>query len=204
MAKRLAAKRRELRTRLAHEAARLMAEEGIKDFFSAKRKAAERLGVTERMATFPNNVEIERSLAEYQRLFKPGVVGKRLQALRETARHAMELFAEFRPRLVGAVLSGNATAFSDVELHVFDDTPESIAIHLLEKTIPFREGEKQVRHRNGDTRVMPSFSFLAGDIGIEVTVFPFDDVRAPPPCPVDGKPMRRASIEELEGLLVAG
>ena len=39
---------RERRHRLAHEAARLMAESGIRDFHQAKLKAAERLGMMRR------------------------------------------------------------------------------------------------------------------------------------------------------------
>lgn len=37
-----------LRRALAQEAARIMAEQGISDFLLAKRKAAQRMGVTDR------------------------------------------------------------------------------------------------------------------------------------------------------------
>ena len=47
-----------LRRALAQEAARIMAEHGIQDFRIAKRKAAERFGVTERRV-LPRNTEIE-------------------------------------------------------------------------------------------------------------------------------------------------
>jgi len=58
-----------LRRALAQEAARIMAEHGVQDFLLAKRKAAERLGVTDVSAVLPKNREIEVALAEYQRLF---------------------------------------------------------------------------------------------------------------------------------------
>ncbi len=45
-----------------------MAEHGVSDFLFAKRKAAERFGVTDH-AVLPKNVEIEEALVEYQRLF---------------------------------------------------------------------------------------------------------------------------------------
>jgi len=57
-----------LRRALAQEAARIMAQHGIHDFLTAKRKAAERLGVVDASA-LPRNTEIEEALAEYQRLF---------------------------------------------------------------------------------------------------------------------------------------
>ncbi|HZV38696.1 MAG TPA: hypothetical protein VFF96_08110, partial [Pseudoxanthomonas sp.] len=59
---------RERRHRLAHEAARLMAEGGIRDFHQAKLKAASRLGIFDD-ASLPRNREIEDALREYQRLF---------------------------------------------------------------------------------------------------------------------------------------
>ena len=42
-----------LRRALAQEAARIMAEHGIRDFLVAKRKAAERFGVTDGAALLP-------------------------------------------------------------------------------------------------------------------------------------------------------
>ena len=45
-----------------------MSEHGIQDYGTAKRKAAERLGIGSEGA-LPRNTEIEASLAEYQRLF---------------------------------------------------------------------------------------------------------------------------------------
>ena len=62
-----------LRRAVAQEAARVMAEHGIQDFRAAKRKAAERFGVTEEGA-LPSNAEVEESLVAYQRLFgHPGL-----------------------------------------------------------------------------------------------------------------------------------
>ena len=52
---------RERRQRLAHEAARLMAEGGIRDYHQAKLKAAQRLGIHDD-ASLPRNREIEDAL----------------------------------------------------------------------------------------------------------------------------------------------
>src|SRR3546814_18370685 len=59
---------RERRRRLAHEAARLMAEGGIRDYHQAKLKAATRLGIHDD-ASLLRNREIADALREYQRLF---------------------------------------------------------------------------------------------------------------------------------------
>ena len=59
-----------LRRAIAQEAARIMAEHGIRDFYVAKRKAAERYGVFEG-GLLPKNIEIEEALAERD----PGLLG---------------------------------------------------------------------------------------------------------------------------------
>ena len=62
-----------MRQRLALEAARIMAEEGVNDYHLAKRKAAVRLGVAgsrNSPRNLPRNDEIQQALEEYLRLFK--------------------------------------------------------------------------------------------------------------------------------------
>jgi hypothetical protein len=97
-----------LRRALAQEAARIMAQHGIHDFLTAKRKAADRLGVTDSSA-LPRNTEIEAALAEYQRLFDAPTHRRSLEAQRRAALRVMHWLSQFQPRLVGAVLSGTAT-----------------------------------------------------------------------------------------------
>ena len=94
---------RERRQRLAHEAARLMAEGGIRDYQQAKRKGAERLGIHDD-ASLPRNVEIEEALRSYQRLFRGDDQPAALDARRQAALDALEFFAAYAPRLVGPVL----------------------------------------------------------------------------------------------------
>jgi hypothetical protein len=111
---------REVRVRIAQEAARLMSEHGIRDHGQAKRKAAERLGIRDE-AAMPRNAEIDEALREFQRLFRGDVQPRVLHERREAAREAMRFFARFEPRLVGAVLDGTADEHSAVTLHLHSD-----------------------------------------------------------------------------------
>src|SRR5207245_3838461 len=74
-----------LRRALAQEAARLMAEHGIRDFLVAKRKAAERLGVIDGVALLPKNSEIESALVEYKHVFRSSSLFELLEAQRPAA-----------------------------------------------------------------------------------------------------------------------
>lgn len=192
-----------LRRAIAQEAARVMAEHGIQDFRAAKRKATERFGVTEEGA-LPSNAEIEAALVEYQRLFAADTHGVTLEAQRRAALRAMRSLASFSPRLVGPVLAGTATAHSDVHLHLFADSPESVALTLLDRGVGHEIGEHRLRVDAERFHLFPSVQFELGEHTIDATVFPVDGIRQAPISPVDGRPMRRADAGELEALLGPG
>ena len=92
---------------VAQEAARIIVEQGIRDYRVAKTKAAERLGVSTRGA-LPGNTEIEQAVSEHLLLFGGDAHASLLRALREAALSAMRLLEPFSPRLVGPVLAGTA------------------------------------------------------------------------------------------------
>jgi hypothetical protein len=185
---------------LAQEAARIMAQHGIHDFLTAKRKAAQALGVTDSSA-LPRNTEIEEALAEYQRLFDAGGHEQTLQEQRRAALHAMHWLSRFEPRLVGPVLTGTATEHADIQLHLFADTSESVMMQLLDQGVAHEITERRVRLDAERTRAYPGLRFEVNNRCIEATVFPLDGIRQAPVSPVDGKPMKRADTDELESLL---
>jgi uncharacterized protein YgbK (DUF1537 family) len=189
-----------MRRALAQEAARIMSEHGVRDFLVAKRKAAERFGVTDN-AVLPKNIEIETALAEYQRLFGGDSHLESLYAQRTAALEAMRQLQEFEPRLVGAVLSGTATEHSEVQLHLFADRAESVAIKLMDAGIAHEVTERRVKMNAERVLAYPGLRFEIDAQPIEATVFPTDGIRQAPVSPVDGKPMKRANAVELEQLL---
>jgi len=190
-----------LRRALAQEAARIMAEHGIRDFLLAKRKAAERMNVSANEAVLPRNVEIEVALAEYQRLFGGESHVETLRDQRRAALNAMLYLHEFEPRLVGSVLSGTATEHSDVQLHLFADRAEEVTIKLMDEGIPHEVLEKRVRMNAERVLAYPGVRFDLDEQSIEATVFPTDGIRQAPVSPVDGRPMKRAGTSEVEALL---
>jgi hypothetical protein len=190
-----------LRRALAQEAARIMAEHGIRDFLVAKRKAAERLGVSDGAALLPKNAEIETALAEYQRLFGGTTHLESLTAQRRAALSAMRYLSEFEPRLVGPVLSGTATVHTEVQLHLFAERAEAVTLKLLDEGIPHEITERRVKLNPERIRAFPGVRFQMEDQPIEATVFPTDGIRQAPVSPVDGRPMRRANAFEVEALL---
>jgi len=200
MGRRSTTRTSEVRARVAEEAARIMREQGVRDFLLAKRKAADRLGVIDRQS-LPANQEIATALAAQQRLFEGDGHEENLRALREEAVRAMRLLERFSPRLVGPVLAGTATPHSDVSLHLFAYAPEQVGILLLERGIRYQEGERRLRLGHGEHAFYPSFEFDLGGAAVEAIVFPERALRQPPVCPVSGGPMRRARRDQIERLL---
>lgn len=189
------------RQHMAQLAARLMAEQGIRDFRIAKQKAAQHLGIDVRRSVLPKNSEIEAALAEHQRLFAGDEQPAQLRAMREAAVQAMRLFADFRPRLVGDVLSGLADAHSDIQLHVFAEHSESFDFFLQAQGIPFEIVERRYRVGREGHRFYPAFRFVAGEHAFEATLFAANEIREAPRSLVDGGPMERASQSHVERLL---
>lgn len=191
-----------LRRELAQLAARIMVEQGISDFLMAKQKAAQRLGVSEN-GNLPRNVEVQAALREYHRLFGADRQDAVIARLRREARNAMTLFADYSPRLVGQVLAGTASDHSTVELHVFAETSEQVALHLMHNDVPFEVCTWRGRSRRGDSISCAAYRFMAGEVPVEAVVFPLNGLREAPSSPVDGLPMTRASLRELDAMLEA-
>jgi len=185
---------------LAQEAARIIVEQGIDDYRIAKLKAAERLGMSGRGA-LPGNPEIEAAVAEHLMLFGREHHVDLLRTLRRAALAAMEMLAAFTPRLVGPVLHGTASANSPINLHVFADSAELVAIRLQENSVSYRPFERRLKSRRDRTETFAAFRFTQDELPIEATVFPIDGMRQAPISPVDGRPMQRANATAIWKLL---
>ena len=187
---------------IAQEAARLVLDEGIDDFGLAKRKAAEHLGLGA-THNLPRNTEVEAAVFERQSLFQTDAERAHVASLREAALNAMRLFERFEPRLVGSVLKGTAHTGNRIALHLFADSVEEVCFLLMDRNIPYQLGERRLRFKQ-ENRDMPTVSFVAGDVEVDAVVFPYDGIRQAPLSPVDGKPMRRASLGDVEQMLDEG
>jgi hypothetical protein len=200
MARRTASPNNRARQLLAQEAARIIVEQGVQDYRLAKTKAADRLGMTER-GSLPGNGEIEAAVSEHLQIFGRERHLDLLQSLRRAALSAMEILSPFSPRLVGPVLHGTAGASSVINLHVFSDTPELIAMRLDENQLSYKPYERRLKSRRDRTETYAGFRFLQDDSSVEATVFPVDGMRQAPISPVDGRPMTRADKSTVIRLL---
>ena len=189
-----------LRRHIAYLAARMMAEDGVADFATAKQKAARQAGLAD-ANLLPDNAEIEEALREYQGLYQSEEQPIRLRELREVAVKVMREFEEFRPVLVGSVLNGTAGMHSDVNLQLFTDDAKALTMFLINKRYRFEEGTKSVR-RGGRVEDVPQISLEVGDETVTITVLDHDDERSSARPRADLEP-QRARLAEVEALLAS-
>jgi len=190
-----------LRRHIAYLAARLMAEDGGLDYGAAKWKAARQAGLSD-SNLLPDNREIELALREYQGLYLRDEQPAQLRRLREVAVKVMRKFADFRPVLVGSVLSGTAGQNSDVNLQLFTDDPKMLTLFLLNWRIRYEESTRRVR-RGDQMFDVPQIHLDIEDTPVTLTVLDRDDERLGARARVDAEPAQRARLAEVEALLAA-
>ena len=186
-----------LRRHIAYIAARMIAEDGIADYATAKQKAARQAGLAD-LNLLPDNHEIEDALREYQGLYQKEEQPAHLRRLREVAVKVMREFGDFRPALVGSVLSGTAGQFSDVNLQLFTDDPKALSMFLLNRRYRFEEGSRRVQ-RGGRFEEVPQISVEFEDVTVTMTVLDHADERSASRPRAD-EPVR-ARLAEVEALL---
>ncbi|MFO1505626.1 MAG: hypothetical protein U1F23_00880 [Lysobacterales bacterium] len=191
---------RSLQRNIAIEAARLISEDGVRDYRRAARKASARLGIMDERA-LPTARDIDDALREHQRLFAGSARLVTVRRLRESALAGMRALERFHPRLVGAVLDGTADEHSRVCLLLHADDPQEVAWFLDERRIPYVQSTRKVQLDHQRTRNFPVLGFIADDAPFDLTVLPAASLRQAPLDRHEGKPRPRASARELAMLL---
>lgn len=196
-----------LRAAIAAEAARLMYDEGVKQYFTAKRMAARRLlgrvagqRLRYRPADLPSNGEIRDALLALAELCEGSARTRRLFAMRAVALEAMRALAPFEPRLIGSVSTGHIRRGSDVDLQLFTDDEGALELHLAALGWAF-ERERVTIQKHGEIREYLHFH-VADVFPIELTVYARREIRLRPRSSTDGKPIDRVSAKRLEALLI--
>jgi len=185
------------RQRMCEECARIMVTEGVRDFQVAKQRAGARLGA-HATRHLPTNAEIDAAVRTYLNLFHARRHAEDLAQRFAGARDVLAHFESFQPRVVGALLRGWTLPGAPVEAHLFADTVEEVQWFLQETGIPFELDSKRLRFGPERYAQVPVYRFARDDQGFELAVFAGRGRHEAPLCPMDGRPMRRAALRELD------
>ncbi|AKH21180.1 hypothetical protein [Sedimenticola thiotaurini] len=191
---------RGLRHQIAIAAAQLIAEQSDLSFAQARNKAAKRLRCTDQRQ-LPENHEIEQALKSHLELFQASSQATELHHLRESAVGAMRLFSQYQPRLIGPVLTGIANRHTPITLVLFSDTVETVAISLMDWKIPCQQRDVLLDYSHKKRIARTVFSFQAGTHQVDLLVLPNTDRHNLPLDPIEERPQKGASLNQLLALL---
>ncbi len=177
-------KTNDMRRRIAHEAARLIAEDGGIDYGFAKRKAARQIGAAD-SRNLPDNREIEDALRSYQSLYQNQEQRQRLALLRQIAIEYMTLLKDFDPHLTGSVLNGTAGRHSEINLQLFTDSDKELEFFLMNRKQAYQRSEQRQ-----DNHLYPHYSIDDPRAVILLTVYPPNELRQMRRNQADGNPLR--------------
>nr|CAA6829921.1 MAG: Unknown protein [uncultured Thiotrichaceae bacterium] len=186
---------------VAEEAARLIYDEGYRDYRLAKLKAAERMGASTQGKSQPTNDEIETALHSYISLFADEEQLPILRKHREIAVEALTFLKDFNPYLTGAALEGTSGPHSAVTLFLVANRAEDVIFFMEDEGIPFQTHDRKVRFGNRQD-YYPLLRFYADDVEVELMIFPdTGQNNGGPISPITGKSSKRADLKKLKQLL---
>lgn len=190
-----------VRRQIAWEAARLMYERRESEYYRAKQKAARFVckGWVKPI-DLPSNAEIRDEIQAFARMYEGAQRADNLRDMRLEALRLMRVLKRFRPRLIGSVMTGHVRRGSDIDIHLFSDSIEAVTHTLEQEGFVFDVERKRVRKHDQETiythiHVDDRFTF-------ELTVYPANKAHYVFKSSITGKAIERASIAELESLLV--
>ncbi len=182
-----------LRRQIAVLAARMMAEDGISDFGFAKRKAARQLRVPGN-EVLPTNAEIETELRTWQTLYQDEEHEARLLEMRSHALEVMQLLADFRPYLTGAVLDGTAGRYTEIDIALYAESAKDVEIFFLNHNIPYQHREPRRPAPHAPEAIL---SFDWEDSPVRLSIYPAGAERS------NRRSESRARAAQVEALLNA-
>jgi hypothetical protein len=189
-----------LRQAIALEAARLMYERVESEYFTAKRKAAKRVCRQQvKPEDLPSNAEIREQIQLFARLHEGENRTRHLREMRLEALRLMRLLRQFRPRLIGSVMTGHVRKGSDIDLHLFTDSVGLVTDLLEQEGLQYDLERKQVL-KHGESRVFTHIHIF-DSFNFELTIYPEDKAHYVFRSSITGRAIERASIRELEEFL---
>jgi predicted nucleotidyltransferase len=191
-----------LRRQIAFEAAQMMYQRQESEYYRAKMKAAKRICKSRvKPADLPSNAEIRDQVQMLARTFEGESRTDGLREMRLEALRMMRILHNFRPRLIGSVMTGHIRHGSDIDLHVFADNVSSVVAALDREGMVYDIERKEVR-KHGEERVF-THVHVQDRFPFELTVYASNKAHFVFKSSITGKAIERASIAELEQFLAS-
>ena len=137
---------------VANLAAQMIMEEGIKDYFFAKKKAAKSLGLNENVS-LPTNIQIDKAIEEFHKIFNQDTNIEFLEHFKDQALNVMDLFKSFKPHLMNELTKGIIPKFPEIKINLFADNIKDIEYVLLNSEISYEFSETKMYKKSGKNSI---------------------------------------------------
>ena len=190
-----------IRKQIALDAAKLMYARDETEYFTAKRKAARRVGVNPQYqpADLPSNREIRDQILALAKLHEGERRTERLADMRVYALWLMRELERFRPKLIGSVCTGHIRRGSDIDIHVFSDSLSTVTMVLDEVGIPYETERKRIVKFNEERVFIHVHTH--GRYEAELTVYAESLVNYMFKSSITGKAIESVNIAGLQALI---
>ena len=157
---------------IANLAARMIMEEGVKDYFFAKKKAARSLGFDEDVS-LPTNMQIDKAIEEFHKIYNQDIGIDFLEHFKSHALNIMKMFKNFRPHLMNKLSEGIIPKFPEIKINLFADNIKDIEYVLLNSEIPyeFSETKTNIKAKKNSIKSIPTIYLDSHPIPTEVRVY---------------------------------
>lgn len=169
----------------------------VTEYYQAKQKAARLSGRGwVKPADLPSNAEIREQVQVLARLHEGSRSADVLKNMRVRALWWMRQLREFHPKLIGSVWTGGIRDGSDIDLHVFCNHPDAIAMRVEDLGASHTMERKRIV-KDGESRVFTHIH-VRDEYPIELTIYGTSLLGFRFRSSITGKPIERATEAELE------
>ena len=195
-----------IRRLLTIEAAKLMYEEGVSQYHTAKHMAAKKLLINGqrlrqvRPNHLPSNDEISDAINTLADMHEGEARKDRLFEMRILALDVLNILDSYSPRLIGSVSTGNIKKSSDIDIHVFVDDNTRLTDDLEKIGWNYQCSEVAIRDQ-GKIEIYQHVH-IDLDFPVELSVYPCAKIRVRTRSSTDGKPILRLSSDKLITLMM--
>tara|TARA_Y100000022_G_scaffold179715_1_gene171182 strand:+ start:274 stop:870 length:597 start_codon:yes stop_codon:yes gene_type:complete len=163
---------KKIKMTIANLAARMIMEEGVKDYFFAKKKAARSLGFNEEV-NLPTNMQIDKAIEEFHKIFNQDIGNDFLEHFKTQALNVMDMFKNFRPHLMNKLSEGIIPKFPEIKINLFADNLKDIEYILLNSEITYEFSETKTNKKVGKNSIksVPTIYLDSHPIPTEVKVY---------------------------------
>ena len=157
---------------VANLAAQMIMEEGIKDYFFAKKKAAKSLGLNENVS-LPTNLQIDKAIEEFHKIFNQDTNIEFLEHFKDQALNVMDLFKSFKPHLMNELTKGIIPKFPEIKINLFADNIKDIEYVLLNSEISYEFSETKMYKKSGKNSIksVPTIYLDSLSIPAEIKIY---------------------------------